>query len=156
MDERKRNKLLIAAGVIGAGFLYFLSKASAANASGLTAPTSPPTGGSGTGPIQLLPEGLYTGAAGSSPSGATPIYQSTLPAPTSAQVASQGSIWNGLQPTSFPGTGGYVNFPSGSQAAASLLPWRTDGVNFFTQWAGVVFAVPVTTDAYGNYSAVQA
>lgn len=99
-----------------------------------------------------LPSGIYEGAG----SGEGALYQSSLPAPTSQQVAQQGGIWSNLQPTSAPSSSGWVNFPSGSQAAVALLPWRTDGVNFFVSWAGQVYAVPVTTDAQGNYTAVAA
>lgn len=147
-DAGRKRLMLIAAG-IGALAIYFISKANAANAQ------VGDTGLTGNAGLPQLPSGLYTGAPG--PSGTTPVYQSTLPAPTSTQVAQQGSIWANLKALpSSPYSSGYVNFPSGSQAAAALLPWRTDGVNYFTNWAGVVYSVPVETDAYGNYTAVTA
>jgi hypothetical protein len=155
--DRKSQNILVVAGVAIGGFLLwmFSKNASAADMA---------AGGSAGGALSMnptlspisLPSGLYSGTSGSSPSGSTSIYQSSLPAPTTLQVNRQATIWGNLMPTAFPGTSGWVNFPSGSQAAASLLPWRTDGSNFYTNWAGVVFAVPLSTDQYGNYTAVQA
>lgn len=155
MDQRTKQ-MLIAGGVIGGGFLlWMLSKSSAANAANAAAASltagAPAPGAPGLMPISL-PSGIYEGAG----SGSGAFYQSSLPAITTQQVAQQGSIWSNLQPTSAPASAGYVNFPSGSQAAVALLPWRTDGVSFFVQWAGQVYAVPVTTDQYGNYTAVAA
>lgn len=150
MDSRTRQMLTVGGIALG-GFLFWslTKKASAANApaGGGLVPIAPESLG--------LPSGLYAGAPG--PSGTVPIYQSTLPAPTVVEVAQQSGIWANLQAMSAsPFSGGYVNFPSGAQAASALLPWRTDGANFYTQWAGTVYAVPVTSDAQGNYTAVTA
>ena len=151
MKARAQQMLIVGGVALGGLLLWMFSKSSAASAATLAAGTA------GSGPANLpgptlapitLPSGIYS-AGGS-------LYQSALPAPTSAQVSQQGAIWANLQPTSAPVSSGWVNFPSGSQAAASLLPWRTDGSNFYTNWAGVVFAVPLTADQYGNYTAVQA
>jgi len=75
-------------------------------------------------------------------------------APTGSQVTAAAAIWSNLTPTTGP-TSGYVNFPSGSQAAAAFLPWATDGSgNYYTQWAGQIYIVGVGyTDASGNYTA---
>lgn len=159
MDPRTKQRLIVG-GVIGGGLLlWMLSKASAANAANAAAASLGPAGGtpaSAAGSSILSPVSLPSGIYEDAGSGTGAFYQSTLPAPTATQVAQQGSIWSNLQPTSAPASSGWVNFPSGSQAAVALLPWRTDGVNFFVQWAGVVYAVPVTTDQYGNYTAVVA
>lgn len=148
--------MLITGSVIGGGLLLWMfSKSSAANAatpgSGASSGALPGTNLPALSPVGL-PTGIYEGAG----SGSGAFYQSSLPAVTAAQASQQSGIWTNLSPTSSPGAAGYVNFPSGSQAAMALLPWRTDGVNFYTQWAGAVYAVPVTTDSYGNYTAVAA
>lgn len=148
--DKHTQQILTIGGIGLSGFLLWsLSK----KASAAQMPASAP--GTSSGPVLSpigLPSGIYEGAG----SGGGALYQSSLPAITGQQVTSQGGIWSNLQPTSAPTQSGWVNFPSGSQAAVALLPWRTDGVNFFVQWAGVVYAVPVTTDQYGNYTAVAA
>jgi hypothetical protein len=75
-------------------------------------------------------------------------------APTGSQVTAAAAVWSNLTPTSGP-TAGYVNFPSGSQAAATFLPWATDDAgNYYTQWAGQLYIVGVGyTDSNGNYTA---
>lgn len=75
-------------------------------------------------------------------------------APTGSQITAASAVWSNLTPTTGP-TSGYVNFPSGSQAAAAFLPWATDGSgNYYTQWAGQIFIVGVgSTDSNGNYTA---
>lgn len=75
-------------------------------------------------------------------------------APTGSQVTASAAIWSNLTATTGP-TSGYVNFPSGSQAAAAFLPWATDGAgNYYTQWAGQIYIVGVGfTDSNGNYTA---
>lgn len=147
MDRRTQQMLTIGGIALGGFLLWSLTK----KASAAQMPASANSNAPALSPVGL-PSGIYEGAG----SGSGVLYQSTLPAATVAQVASQGSIWSNLQPTSAPASSGWVNFPSGSQAAVALLPWRTDGVNFYTQWAGVVYAVPVTTDQAGNYTAVAA
>jgi hypothetical protein len=73
-------------------------------------------------------------------------------APTGSQVTATQAIWANLTPTTGPYSG-YVNFPSGSQAAAVFLPWATDDSgNYYTQWAGQIYIVGVTQpDMMGNY-----
>lgn len=75
-------------------------------------------------------------------------------APTGSAVTAAAAVWANLAPTSGPTTG-YVNFPTGSQAAAAFLPWATDGAgNYYTQWAGQIYIVGVGyTDPNGNYTA---
>lgn len=157
LDSKSKNMLVVGAVAAGGFLLYLFSKSATASAANAATSLAPGAAGGGVDLTSIgLPAGLYTGAVGSSPSGSTPIYQSTLPAPTVSQVAGQSAIWSNLQPTTPLGSSGYVNFPSGSQAAVALLPWRTDGVNFYTNWAGVVFAVPPATDQMGNYTAIAA
>lgn len=149
-SSRAPQILTVVGVAIGGFLLYSLTKK--ASAATMPAGASASSGGASSAPLLSpvsLPDGIYEAAG----AGDGSLYQSSLPAPTVAQVAQQSGIWANLNPTSPPGEAGYVNFPSGSQAAVALLPWRTDGVNFFTSWAGVTYAVPVETDAYGNYTA---
>jgi hypothetical protein len=99
-------------------------------------------------------------------SAAAPAVQVTSPGATSAPTLSPGSmattagaltatsqIWANLTATTGP-YAGFVNFPTGSQAAAGVLQWATDGQgNYYTQWAGHIYLVPLTTDSDGNYTA---
>jgi hypothetical protein len=75
-------------------------------------------------------------------------------APTGSQVTAAQAIWQNLTSTTGPNTG-FVNFPSGSQAAAAFLPWATDSAgNYYTQWAGQIYLVGVAQpDSSGNYAA---
>jgi hypothetical protein len=85
---------------------------------------------------------------------APPAPVSGALAPTGSQISAASAVWSNLTATSGP-TSGYVNFPSGSQAAAAFLPWATDGAgNYYTQWAGQIYIVGVGyTDSNGNYTA---
>lgn len=75
-------------------------------------------------------------------------------APTGSQITAAQAIWQNLTSTTGPNTG-FVNFPSGSQAASAFLPWATDGSgNYYTQWAGQIYIVGVAQpDSSGNYDA---
>lgn len=75
-------------------------------------------------------------------------------APTGSQVTAAQAVWGNLTSTTGP-TDGFVNFPSGSQAASIFLPWATDGSgNYYTQWAGQIYIVGVAyRDMMGNYAA---
>jgi len=74
-------------------------------------------------------------------------------APAVGPVTAAAAIWSNLTPTSAP-SGGYVNFPSGSQSGVIFLPWATDSAgNLYTQWAGQIYIVNPNTDFLGNLSA---
>lgn len=77
-------------------------------------------------------------------------------ATTAGALSATNAIWSNLTPTTGPYSG-FVNFPTGSQAAAGLLQWATDGVgNYYTQWAGHIYLVNVAQpDSSGNYPAGQ-
>ncbi len=105
----------------------------------------------------------YTTRKASAASGATVLPSSPFSppapvpgvlAPTGSQITAAAAVWQNLTATTGPNSG-YVNFPSGSQAAAALLPWATDGAgNYYTQWAGQIYIVGVGyTDSSGNYTA---
>ena len=154
----KTQQLLVAGGVIGGGLLLWMMMKSQS----ATAGTLPLRGSAATNPFArgsaaftsatlqpiALPSGIYSSGGA--------LFQSALPAITVASANTQASTWAAFSPTSPPAQSGYVNFPSGSQAAVALLPWRTDGVNFYTNWAGIVYSVPLTPDQYGNLTAVAA
>jgi hypothetical protein len=72
------------------------------------------------------------------------------------QVAASNSFWNSLQPVGSLSSG-YINFPSGAQAAATLFDTRMDGTNgnFYVQWAGQTYLVG-DPDSSGNYPAMLA
>lgn len=100
------------------------------------------------------------GAAMLMPSTGFPIQAGTqnipeLPgsmAPTATQFTDAASFWTTL------GTGdalssGYVNFPSGSQAAAAAFQTRYDPYgSAYVQWAGRVYIL-TGPDSMGNYTA---
>lgn len=75
-------------------------------------------------------------------------------ATTAGAITNAASFWNSL------GSGdalasGYINFPSGSQAAAALFPVRTDVYGSpYIQWAGQVYIL-MGPDSMGNYTATQ-
>lgn len=128
---RKNNAgtLIGATVAIGALYLFMTRKASAASAVQVTSPTT------GT----VLAPSLSPGSA----------------ATTAGALTATNQIWANLTATTGPYSG-FVNFPTGSQAAAGLLPWATDGSgNYYTQWAGHIYLVPLQTDVNGNYTAGQ-
>jgi len=129
MARRNNTGMIIGAAALIGG-LYFLMtrKASAASPIQLTTPT---TGGTVSAPTL------------------SPGSQAT----TAGALTATNQIWANLTATTGP-YAGYVNFPTGSQAAAGLLQWATDGQgNYYTQWAGHIYLVPLTTDDSGNYTA---
>lgn len=74
-------------------------------------------------------------------------------APVGSQISAAAAIWQNLTPMTGPQQG-YVNFPSGTQAAAALLPFAVDELgNAYTKWAGQLYIVTLTPDAQGNFSA---
>jgi hypothetical protein len=124
---RSNTGLLIGA-VVGIGVLYFvMSRKASAATPGMSVGVTP---------------GTPTLSPGSS-------------ATTAGALSATNAIWQNLTPTTGP-YAGYVNFPTGSQAAAGLLQWATDGSgNYYTQWAGHIYLVPLVTDSSGNYTAGQ-
>jgi len=124
------NRNAIIGGAILLGGLWWLmsQKASAAPATAVI-----PAAGGGVSPPQPVPGNI---------------------APTGSTLSATNAIWANLTSTTGPNTG-YVNFPTGSQAAAAFLPWATDSAgNYYTQWAGQIFIVGVAQpDSNGNYTA---
>jgi hypothetical protein len=128
------NMVLGAAVLLGAGYFVLLRRSQASMVSGNVQ--------GGTVSFKPTPGGLVAPAA--------PVPGSF--APVGSQVTAAQAIWGNLTPTTGPYSG-YVNFPSGSQAAATFLPWATDDSgNYYTQWAGQIYIVGVTQpDMMGNY-----
>lgn len=152
-SSRNSSLLLVAGLGLGGYLLYsYFNKATASN-----------KGDSGLTPAQSRDNaysvpGLNTSVPGISfaPSTLQPgILTSTLtgiPALTSAQGSQVQGFWGTLSPV-VPLASGYVTFPSGSQAAASLFGGNTamDGNgNLYVQWAGQVFQLGAK-DSAGNY-----
>ena len=127
--------------LLGGAWLLMSRKASAASP-----PSSGPPASSG-----FLTTGFTVPDAGAIVSAPLPVPGSI--APTGSAVTAAQAVWSNLTPSSGPNSG-WVNFSTGSQAAAALLPWATDGSgNYYTQWAGLIYLVNVLPDANGNYSA---
>jgi len=131
MARSNANLMLGAAVLIGGAYLFLSRKAAAANAA---TPMYPVSGGT----VNFSPPAPVPGAI----------------APTGSQVTAAQAIWQNLTATTGP-YAGFVNFPSGSQAAAAFLPWATDTAgNYYTQWAGQIYLVGVAQpDSNGNYPA---
>lgn len=122
---------LIGAGVIG-GYFLLTRKASASE---VTTPN---------GAALLMP-----------PSGRMP--PAGLPgamAPTATEFTDAASFWTTLG-AGDPLSSGYVNFPSGSQAAAAAFQTRYDPYgSAYVQWAGSVYIL-IGPDSMGNYTATR-
>lgn len=72
---------------------------------------------------------------------------------TAPQVAASGSFWDSLTPVQSIDSG-YINFPTGSQAAATLFQTRMDDQgNYYVQWAGLTYLLG-SQDSSGNWPAV--
>jgi hypothetical protein len=72
---------------------------------------------------------------------------------TSGQFQEARGLWDSLIPV-MPLDSGYINFPSGSQAAATLFTTKMDGMgNYYVQWAGRTFQLG-NQDATGNWPAI--
>lgn len=128
---RKSNAEMLIGATVLIGALYFFMTRKAAAATGMT--VTVPAGG------------------GVSAPSLSPGSQAT----TAGALSATNAIWGNLTATTGP-YAGFVNFPTGSQAAAGLLPWATDGSgNYYTQWAGHIYLVPLMTDSQGNYTAGQ-
>lgn len=133
----RSNTGLLVGAALGLGALYFFMsrKASAAT----------PAGTPAVGPV---------GSSGRAIS--APTLSPGSMATTAGALTATDQIWANLTPTTGPDPG-FVNFPSGSQAAAGLLQWAADPQgNYYTQWAGHIYLVPTTFDANGNYTATTA
>lgn len=142
----KSNSIMTAVLAIGGiGLIYLIYKNSAAaKAAGAAASLAP-------GATAALP-GPSSSSLG--PLDITAQYE-TVPAVTSGQVASAASLWASLTPAQVI-VSGYIDFPSGSQAAASLFEPRTDASgNYYVQWAGQVYVLGAM-DAQGNWPATLA
>lgn len=125
---RKNNAGIVIGAVVGIGILYFVMSRKASAATG------------------SMSVGVTPG---------TPALSPGSQATTAGALSATNAIWQNLTQTTGPYSG-YVNFPTGSQAAAGLLQWATDGQgNYYTQWAGHIYLVPLLTDASGNYTAGQ-
>lgn len=134
------NRTLIMVGLAGAGlYLMLKSKASAADSNG-----------------QVVNIPLNTAY------GNLPIQQGTqnipeLPgnmAPTSNNINTAAQYWANMAPVQ-GFSSGYINFPSGSQAAAALFPVRADVYGSpYVQWAGQLYIL-MGPDSSGNYNATQ-
>jgi hypothetical protein len=73
-------------------------------------------------------------------------------APTQPEISASGSFWDNLQPVQGLSSG-YINFPSGAQAAAALFPTRMDANGqYYVQWAGLVYVLG-NQDSSGNWPA---
>jgi hypothetical protein len=141
LSSRSPQKLLWLLGLAAAGaYLLFRSRANAA------IPSLPPS----QQPTALLP----------APTTGLPIQAGTqnipeLPAtmaPTQPQIQASGSFWDNLLPVQGLSSG-YVNFPSGAQAAAALFPMRMDANgNYYVQWSGLVYVLG-NQDSSGNWPA---
>jgi hypothetical protein len=127
MARRNNAGMLLGAAVVVGGLYFLLSRKASA------APAASPGGGT------IAPPSLSPGSM----------------ATTAGALTATNQIWQNLTATTGP-YAGFVNFPTGSQAAAGLLQWATDGSgNYYTQWAGHIYLVPLLTDSQGNYNAGQ-
>jgi hypothetical protein len=135
--DRKTIGLVLGIGAVGAFLYLYARKAAAATAAAAAGPAATP------GLVQL-PSTVQPGL---------PVtYQVSVPAPTASQVSQAATRWSQLTPAVAPDSG-WVNFPSGSQAAASLLQWGMDSQgSYYVEWSGQVFLIGAQ-DSYGNWSA---
>lgn len=143
MARRRGNtNTLIGFAVLLGGGLWLLSKKAAA---------STPTNFPSASPAPNLPPVTPISVPGFTISPPAPVPG--VIAPTGSAITASQAIWQNLTPTTGPDTG-YVNFSTGSQAAAALLPFAMDDQgNYYTQWAGLIYLVNVFPNIDGNYSA---
>lgn len=94
----------------------------------------------------------------SAPTLSTPGVLPAALATSSAQVSVAADLWSTLQPVA-PIDSGFIHFPTGTQAAASLLGagnTRMDGNgNYYVLWAGQVYQLG-NQDSSGNWPAMLA
>jgi hypothetical protein len=126
----KSNAGMLIGGTVVLGVLYFVMSRKAS-----AAPAIAPAGTGG--PVS------------------SPAWSPGSMATTAGALSATNAIWANLTPTTGP-YAGFVNFPTGSQAPAGLLQWAADGSgNYYVQWAGHIYLVPLLTDSQGNYTAGQ-
>ena len=156
--------MVVAVGALAALGLYFAfrNKANAATlAVGAGGPGQPSTSGANLAAsmglsqptlstASMLPVGI---SSMTSPVGGTIYYQTAMSAPTTSGIAASSSFWNTLTPIAAP-TGGWLIDPAGSQAPASLLPWRKDAAGrAYVMWGVDVYQAQ-GPDSNGNYTGV--
>lgn len=126
---RSNTGALLAYGFFGAAALFFFAKKAGAAPRPAGVPIPPPI----MSPV-------------------TPYEIPATMAPAVGPVTAATAIWQNFTPIDGPSSG-YVNFPSGTQAAALFLPWATDGAgNNYTMWSGQIYIVNTDTpDLAGNY-----
>jgi hypothetical protein len=138
---RSNTGALLAYGFFGAAALFFFAK----KAGAAPRPAGAPGGGAvlPTTPVPIPPPIM---------SPVTPYEIPAAMAPAVGPVTAAAAIWQNFTPIDGPSSG-YVNFPSGTQAAALFLPWATDGAgNNYTMWSGQIYIVNTDTpDLAGNY-----
>lgn len=145
---------------IGGWLLYsaFKNRAAAQGtpAGGMVGPGLMPGGTYSPGSLNASVPGVSFDVSPLDPS----ILRSTLtavPAVTASQVAQAQSFWSTLSPV-IPPSSGYIVFPSGSQAAATLFGGGNTAMdgngNLYVQWAGQVYQLGAQ-DSAGNYPATR-
>lgn len=142
------NSMMLWLGLLGlGGFALFKSRSAAAQS---------PAGGSPAGGILSAPITTV------GPVSLLPIQAGTQNIPelpgsmavTAPTVQGALSFWDTLNPGGSMSSG-YINFPSGSQVAATLFQTRYDGYGSpYVQWAGLTYIL-TGPDVSGNYSATQ-
>ncbi len=139
--SKRSSCTLWAALLLGGGALVYLMKHSAA---------AKAAGAAGS---MLSPGGSSSSSSALAPIDVSASYE--LPgssAPTASAISSSSSFWGTLTPTAAI-TSGYINFPSGSQAAAAdFFPRMDSAGNYYVQWAGLVYELGFM-DAQGNWPA---
>ena len=130
--------------LVGAGAYALLrSKSAAASTPTLAAPAGPPNPGAVLTSLRPIQAGTQN----------IPELPSTL-AVTQSQVSGAASFWDTLlQGPAFDS--GWINFPSGSQSAATLFQTRYDTYGSpYVQWAGLTYIL-TGPDSSGNYTATR-
>lgn len=155
--SRGGTKGILLIGGLGIGaYLLYKNTASAAQSAAALATSNAALPGLNTpvGPVSYLPA---TGLPAALPIQAGTTNIPELPAAgavTASGVSNAQAFWNTLAPGQ-PITSGYVNFPSGTQAAATFFQIANDSYgSAYVQWAGAVYIL-TGPDVSGNYTATQ-
>lgn len=137
---------LIWLGLLGlGGFALFKSQSAAAQ--GTATQPAVPVGANPGGLLSSLQLPIQAGTLN------IPELPATM-AVTAPQVSGAVSFWDTLNVGSSMSSG-YINFPSGSQAAATLFQTRYDQYGSpYVQWAGLTYIL-TGPDVSGNYTATQ-